>query len=94
MKMLIRSMSPQVICADEIGTLGDSETIKEAFCSGIKGVFTAHGADFDDVLKNPILKDLLETNIIQKIIILDSKGEKGKVKSIYELTEEKYERAE
>lgn len=92
--MLIRSMAPQVICADEIGTLGDSEVIKEAFCSGIKGVFTAHGSNFEDLLKNPILKELLETNIIQKIIILDTKREKGRIKSIYELTEEKYEKAE
>ncbi len=32
-KMLIRSMSPQVICADEIGTLDDVKAIEEAFCS-------------------------------------------------------------
>lgn len=94
MKMLIRSMAPKVICADEIGTLGDSETIKEAFCSGIKGIFTAHGSSLEDILKNPILKDLLEANIIEKIIILDDKTSKGKIKTIYELTEEKYKRAE
>lgn len=93
MKMLIRSMAPQVICADEIGTIGDSEVIKEAFCSGIKGIFTAHGGSFKDILKNPILKDLLETNIIEKIIILESCSEKGKIKSIYELTEENYKEA-
>ena len=92
--MLVRSMGPQVICADEIGTIGDSESIKEAFCSGIQGIFTAHGSSLEDILKNPILNDLLETNIIQKVIILDNKGEKGKIKSIYELIEEKYERAE
>ena len=93
MKMLIRSMSPQVICADEIGNSGDSEIIKEAFCSGIKGIFTAHGSTFKDILKNPILKELLETNIIEKIIILDTQGEKGKIKSIYELIEENYKEA-
>lgn len=94
MKMLIRSMAPKVICADEIGNIGETEIIKEAFCSGIKGVFTAHGESFEDIMKNPILKELLETSIIHKIIILDSKEEKGKIKSIYELAEDKYKRAE
>lgn len=42
MKMLIRSMTPDVICADEIGSLEDVEAINYAMCSGIKGVFTAH----------------------------------------------------
>lgn len=31
-KMLLRTMAPQVICADEIGTNQDVETIKEAVC--------------------------------------------------------------
>jgi len=94
MKMLIRSMAPQVICADEIGTVGDSEIIKEAFCSGTKGVFTAHGLNFEDILKNPILKDLIENELIEKIIILDNKNEKGKIKDIYELVEKNYKKAE
>lgn len=94
MKMLIRSMAPQVICADEIGTLGDSEIIKEAFCSGIKGIFTAHGLNFEDILKNPILKDLIEAELIEKIIILDSGREKGKIKDVYELIERNYKKAE
>ena len=89
--MLIRSMAPQVICADEIGTVGDSEIIKEAFCSGTKGVFTAHGLNFEDILKNPILK---ENELIEKIIILDNKNEKGKIKDIYELVEKNYKKAE
>lgn len=33
MKMLIRSMAPQAIVADEIGNVNDIEAIKEAICS-------------------------------------------------------------
>ena len=37
MKMLIRSMAPQVIVADEIGSNEDIEAIKEAMCTRNKG---------------------------------------------------------
>lgn len=90
LKMLIRSMSPQVICADEIGKIGDSEMIKEAFCSGIKGIFTAHGGSLKDISRNPILQELLETNLIEKVIILDNRGKRGEIKTIYELKENEY----
>ena len=49
--MLIRSMSPKVIVADEIGGVDDIEIIKYAICSGCKGIFTAHGANFNDIYK-------------------------------------------
>ena len=49
MKMLIRSMSPKVIVADEIGREEDVEAINYAVCSGIKGVFTAHGDSIEAV---------------------------------------------
>lgn len=69
-KMLIRSMSPQIITADEIGTINDVEAIKEAVSSGIKGIFTAHGRDREDLLKNPTLRGLMNQNIIEKLIFL------------------------
>lgn len=71
MKMLVRSMAPEVICADEIGTKEDIEAIKYAVTSGVKGIFTAHGNSLEDIKKSPILKELLEMNLIEKVIILD-----------------------
>lgn len=69
-KMLIRSMGPQVIAADEIGTLEDVKAIHEAVCSGVKGIFTAHGESKKELNENPILKDLLNKKLIEKVIFL------------------------
>lgn len=77
MKMLIRSMSPEVICADEIGTKEDIEAIKYAVTSGVKGIFTAHGDNIEAVKKNPILKELLQENLIEMLIILDKENRKN-----------------
>ena len=70
-KMLIRSMSPQIIAADEIGTLEDVYAIKEAVCSGVKGIFTAHGESREELLKNPILRELIKERMIDKIAFLN-----------------------
>ncbi len=74
MNMLVRSMAPDVICADEIGTKEDIEAIKYAVTSGAKGIFTAHGDSMESVEKSPILKELLELNVIDKIIILNKEN--------------------
>ena len=76
MKMLIRSMAPEIICADEIGTKEDIEAIKYAVTSGVKGIFTAHGESIEDIKQNPILKELLESNLIENIIILHKNDRK------------------
>jgi len=70
MKMLVRSMSPKVIAADEIGTEADIEAIKYAISSGVKGIFTAHGSGIEDIIQNPILSDLYNSKIIEKIFCI------------------------
>lgn len=82
--MLVRSMSPKVIVVDEIGGLGDTEAINYAVCSGVKGIFTAHGSSLEEISLNPMMKELISINIIERIIFLDE-NRKGNVKSIYYL---------
>lgn len=71
MKMLIRSMNPKIIVADEIGTKEDVDAIKYAICCGVKGIFTAHGANMGDIKTNPILDSLYKLNYIERIISID-----------------------
>ena len=73
MKMLIRSMSPKVVVADEIGSKEDIQAIEYAITSGVKGIFTAHGASLEEIEENPILRELMIKNRIEKILLLDQK---------------------
>lgn len=82
-KMLVRSMGPQVVAADEIGTKQDVEAIKEAVCSGVKGIFTAHGETKEELLKNPTLKELIDEKMIEKIIFLKA-NENGRTMEVEE----------
>lgn len=82
LKMLVRTMAPDIVVADEIGTLEDVDAIHYAITSGVKGIFTAHGNSLENVKQNPILQKLFEMNLIQKIIFLDE-NQKGKVGNVY-----------
>lgn len=85
MRMLIRSMSPKVISGDEIGNEDEIESINYAICSGIKGVFTAHGASLEEISINPTLKTLLNLHIFERIIFLSDKQRKAEIQTVYNL---------
>lgn len=80
-KILVRSMAPKVIVADEIGIYEDIDAINYALCSGCKGIFTAHGSSLEDIYKNPVLKNLIDAHVFQRLIFLDE-NKRGKVKFI------------
>ncbi|MEI3396442.1 MAG: stage III sporulation protein AA [Clostridia bacterium] len=72
MKMLIRSMAPEVIACDEIGSKEDVEAILgEAISAGVKGIFTMHGKTLEDIKNNMQINKLIETKQIEKIIFLE-----------------------
>ena len=80
-EMLVRSMSPKVIIADEIGNEDDIRAIRYCMCSGVQGIFTAHGENMENLLENPVFKKMIDFKLFQKIIFL-SHNEKGKIESI------------
>ncbi len=84
MRMVIRSMSPQVIVADEIGNKEDVDAINYAVCCGIKGIFTVHGKNMEDIKLNPEICKLIDTHIFERLIFLDEKR-KGEIDKVYNL---------
>jgi len=84
MKLLIRSMSPEIIVADEIGKEEDIEAINYVVCSGIKGIFTAHGSNLKELNLNPSISKIINKHIFDRIIFLN-KNIKGKVETVYTL---------
>ena len=71
MRILVRSMSPDVIVCDEIGSIEDVNAIDYAMCSGVKGIFTAHGKDIEEIIKNPQLSKLINNHIFERVILLN-----------------------
>lgn len=71
LRMLIRSMAPEVVACDEIGNEQDIEAIKQAFHSGVKGIFTMHGKNLEDIKSHSPINELIESHLIEKIIFLE-----------------------
>lgn len=85
MIMAIRSMAPEVIICDEIGTYKDIESLVLAYNSGVNIIATIHGNDIEDLYKRPVFNELLENKIIQKIIVLSNRAGVGTVEDIYSI---------
>lgn len=80
--MLLRSMSPEIIAVDEIGSLEDSGAIEDAINSGVKVIATAHGKDIREVMRKNGIKNLIENKSFEKVIILSRKNGPGTIEEI------------
>ena len=83
MMMAIRSLSPDVLICDEIGTLSDVEALIMAFNSGVSIVTTIHGHNINDFLNRKVFSEIIENNILERIVVLSNKNGVGTVEGIY-----------
>ena len=84
---LIRSMSPQIIVTDEIGSKEDLIAIREALNAGIKMITTVHGASMEELLNRPYIAQMIQDKLFEKIIFLDNSNGIGTVSKVIEVNE-------
>ncbi|MRH43157.1 stage III sporulation protein AA [Aquibacillus halophilus] len=82
MMMMIRSMSPDVIIVDEIGSSKDVQALTEAMHAGVKIVCSIHGNSLQDIKKRPSLQPLLQQSAFERYIILSRDTKPGMVETI------------
>lgn len=71
MQMGIRSMSPQVIMVDEIGSKADVLAIKEAIYAGVHVICTIHAFHVNDLMAKNDVKALVEENTFDRYVVLE-----------------------
>ena len=84
MMMLIRSMSPDVVAVDEIGTQADLYALESVLNCGCKVLATVHGNSMEDVRKKPLLGDLVDRHVFERYILLSGKEKPGTVQAIFD----------
>ena len=83
--MAIRSLSPEVLICDEIGTKADIDALLMAFNSGVNIITTIHGFSVDDLYKRKVFGDLLNNEILERAIILSNNNGVGTVEKVFSL---------
>lgn len=80
--MLIRSMSPDVIVADEIGSERDVQALMEALHAGVTIVCSVHGDSLESIRHRPSLRPLFEHKVFERIVILKKGTSPGVVQAL------------
>jgi len=84
MMMLIRSMGPEVIAVDEIGSADDVHAIEYAMHCGCKMLATVHGISIDEIRKKPVLGQIVKEQRFERYIVLGNRNGVGSVEGIYD----------
>ncbi|MEG2812900.1 MAG: nucleoside-triphosphatase, partial [Clostridium sp.] len=82
MTMLLRSMSPEIIAVDEIGSEEDSIAIQDAINAGVKIIATVHGSSYDEICKRAYVGRLIEKGEFKYVVTLSRKKGPGTIEEI------------
>lgn len=84
MMMLIRTMSPQVIAVDEIGSREELESMEYAMNCGCRLIATVHGSSLEDIRQKPVLSKMLREQWFERYVVLGSSNGIGTVESVFD----------
>ncbi len=81
-RIAVRSMAPDVICIDEIGTKADAEALKYLSISGVNFIATMHGKNINDLLLSDI-SNLVKEGYVSRVILLSNNNGIGTIENVY-----------
>lgn len=73
--MLLRTMNPQIIAADEITAEEDIRAMTMATGCGVKLLATIHAASISELMQKPLYARLLETKVFRKAVCIRKSAE-------------------
>ncbi len=85
--MAVRTLSPDVIICDEIGTFDEANEVLNGINCGTKFALSMHASDIYELQNKKIFMEIYKANAIEKIIFLSGAENPCKVKSITNINE-------
>ena len=83
----IRSLSPQVIICDEVGTQEDAMAVAHGANAGAYIIATIHAQDYKSLVKRKQARKLIETDAFKTLVFLGSSDKPGICSEVIDLTE-------
>jgi stage III sporulation protein AA len=84
MRMLLRSMSPDVIAVDEIGRREELDVVTDIVNAGVKLICTAHGAGIEELKARRVFRELLGSGAFKRFILLGRGETPGEIIGVYD----------
>lgn len=91
MTMLLRSMNPQILAVDEIGTGEDARAIGQAIRSGCYVIATIHGDSIGQLEGKHGIGELLQDKVFERYVILGNRKKPGRIDLVLD---QNYQRVE
>lgn len=80
----IRTMAPNVVAVDEIGSVEDIEAIQYAVNCGVSIIATIHSKNIYELSKKPELQQLLKQRAFNRYIEISNNNGKGTIENIFD----------
>ena len=84
MLMLVRSMAPQVIAVDEIGSAEDVHALEYAMHCGCKMIATVHGTSMEEIREKPLFEEMVKAHHFERYVVLGNNNRIGEIEGIYD----------
>ncbi len=78
-EIALRTMFPDIIAFDEIGTSAELKRVSESFCAGVEIITTAHIGKAEELMTRSVTRKLLKSGAIKKVALLED-CHSGKIK--------------
>lgn len=83
----VKTMSPDIIAIDELAEKNEINAIRYGVNSGVKFIVTVHAGDYGELLRRPQIEELINTYSFEKLILLGTGKNIGRVTGIYDIGE-------
>lgn len=80
----VRTLAPDVILLDELGTLNEVEAIAENLNAGVPAIATAHARDMTECQKREAIRLALSRRVFDKLVFLSGRSAPGSIREIRE----------
>jgi len=87
MRMALRTLSPDVIAFDEIGTPDEADAVIESLNAGVPAITTIHASNISELKQRRQFARLFASNAFAHIAFLKSRDEPSRVAKIYKAGE-------
>ena len=80
--MALRTLAPQVILLDELGSLEETMALEQGFFSGVDFIASIHAPDAAQARCRPQVQTLLQRGMLRQLVLLTGRQNPGCIREV------------